>query len=213
MDKSPISREVIAKYGELMEEIKVRIACIDGVTKAEIGPLPIQIAEEVCYLQLRMICECIAVGCLLMHGNLKPKADLLKTHKADWIISELGKLHQDFYPEPLETKELTLPDGGAAWIPKKAGFLTKGELQTLWNRHCGYKLHRGSAKDIMDRKASDDFCDPILNWRIKIVKLLERHTISTPDRRWVCYVSMRSAQADGGVLCQVYRAQHDPPPK
>jgi hypothetical protein len=160
-----------------------------------------------------MICEIIAVGCLLMHGNLKPKADLLKTHKADWIMTELSKLHPDFFPESLEPDVSGLPNGSPEWIPKTSGYLTKDELRELWNRHCGYKLHRGSAKDIMNRKAPDNFQEPILNWRLKIVKLLERHTISTPGREWLLYVSMNSARAGGDVWCELFRKRSEQPPK
>lgn len=187
-----------------MEEVKLRIESIDGVCKAEIGPLRVQMAEEFCYLQLRMICEVIAIACLVMHGNLKPKAKLLRTHKADWIISELEKLHPDFYPEALEPFDDYIGDR-PQWTTKKSGFLSKAELSSLWNRHCGKKLHRGSAENVLKRKADDDFPSKVLDWRIKIVRLLERHTIITPDQNWVCYVAMNSPKVGGNVGCKLFR--------
>lgn len=80
-----------------MWEIKYRVDAIDDVLKGKLC-MRQRLAEEFCYLQLRVICEVLAVACLVIHGNLKPKADLFKTYKASWIISELSKLHPNSSP-------------------------------------------------------------------------------------------------------------------
>lgn len=53
---------------------------------------------EFCFLQLRMLCELIALGCLTAHGDLEA-GKLKKSHKADQIIRRLEVLHPDFYPK------------------------------------------------------------------------------------------------------------------
>src|ERR1700742_2334885 len=97
---SPLTDQAMETYRKLMAEIKFRTEAIDGILRADIRPIRSKIAEEFCYLQLRMTCEVIAIACLVIHGNLKPKPKLFETFKASWIMSELEKLHPRFYPNP-----------------------------------------------------------------------------------------------------------------
>jgi hypothetical protein len=61
-------------YAQLMEEAKSRLTAIDGAVKGESG-LPVLFVREFCYLQLRMPCEAIALGCLVAHAG--PRRDSL----------------------------------------------------------------------------------------------------------------------------------------
>ncbi len=100
-----MDEKALPAYAELMAEIKLRTEAIDVVLGRQV-PLRAKIAEELCYLQLRMICETIAIGCLLVHGDISAKkSDLMKSYKADWIIKQLTELHPRFYPYPLEDKD------------------------------------------------------------------------------------------------------------
>jgi hypothetical protein len=56
-------------YADLLEEAKVRIFSIDAVIGGGAG-IPDPLAREYAYLQLRMLCEVIALGCLVAHGDL-----------------------------------------------------------------------------------------------------------------------------------------------
>jgi hypothetical protein len=62
-------------YCNLTEEIKIRhmsiVAAIQGFAPRQ----PQIIISEFCSLQLRLICEIIAIGCLAAHG------DIQETHK------------------------------------------------------------------------------------------------------------------------------------
>jgi|SRR5882724_2304781 len=57
--------------------------------------------SEFCYLQLRMLCELIAVGCLVVHGDVEGTKGLCKVWAADKVMKRLEKLHPDFYPHPM----------------------------------------------------------------------------------------------------------------
>ena len=57
------ARATIGLYCSLMEEIKLRQHVISAVLEKQIV-LPLRPAHELCYLQLRMVCELIAVACL-----------------------------------------------------------------------------------------------------------------------------------------------------
>ncbi len=62
--------EAINLYANLMSEVKVRMASIETICNNQNG-LPGPLVREFCFLQLRMICELIALGCLTAHGDIK----------------------------------------------------------------------------------------------------------------------------------------------
>jgi hypothetical protein len=200
MVEHPISDQVGHSYRSLMNEIKFRVESLNQALGGELAVLKPVFIEEFCYLQLRMICELIAFGCLIVHGTLKPRQDLFKTHKADWIAAELSKLHSDFFPKPIE---LTETAHGPTWTIKKGGYLTMAELKRLSTRECGKHLHRGSAKDVIDKPLSPQL-PKVAEWRNKIGELLEHHYIVTPDTNYLFEVSMN---LDGKVASRTLTRQ------
>src|SRR5271155_3524709 len=91
--------QIAALYAGLMEEIKRRV---DVVRQALLGryALPLTVAFELCYLQLREICEVFALTCLVAHGDLPGlrRKFIQKSYQADHLIKELSKLRPQFYP-------------------------------------------------------------------------------------------------------------------
>jgi hypothetical protein len=73
-----------ALYANIMEEVKLRALSINILTNASISLHPVLISEY-CFLQLRMLCELIAIGCLVAHGDIEATQtkDFQKTWKAD----------------------------------------------------------------------------------------------------------------------------------
>ncbi len=59
-------------YLALMEEARVRLDAINHAFQNDAG-LPPRMVRETCYLQLRFLCEIIALGCLVAHGDIKKK--------------------------------------------------------------------------------------------------------------------------------------------
>jgi hypothetical protein len=80
-------------YCQLVGETRKRHAVAKSLVNGPI--IDPQIIAEFCYLQLRKICELIALGCLIAHGDVKlvHTAKLLNEWNADRIISVLEKLH------------------------------------------------------------------------------------------------------------------------
>lgn len=102
-----MNERALTVYKQLMVEVVDRIA---SVRTASSGGLPVhpKISEEFCYLQLRMICEVIAFGCLVIHGTLMGiKPGLMTTYKASYIVKELEKLNPLFYPVALQFDALS----------------------------------------------------------------------------------------------------------
>jgi hypothetical protein len=136
-------------YANLMDEVKVRIDCIDKAVHGRTH-MPGPLVREFCYLQLRLLCELIALSCLVAHGDIAAKyaKRLGKEWSADKIIDNMTSLHPDFYPQPIRQ------------LPKQAGRaeqmvegvhpspLPRTELLTLYGT-CHRYLHRGNVKKLL----------------------------------------------------------------
>lgn len=189
----PVSEQSMADYRALMDEIKYRL---DFVHEMATGQLRVRtkLAEESCYLQLRLVCELIAIGCLLIHGDIpKLNRGLFKTYKVDWVFKVLGAHHPKFFPQALG-QDSAGPDGIIQMNPKKSGALTKDELLRLWHRESGGRLHRRAGA--WDYAKTD--MSAVAAWHGKIVQLLNTHLIVSPDESWGLRVAMQTA--DGSVV-------------
>jgi hypothetical protein len=185
-------QEAMSLYAELMEEFKVRAATMRTVVD---GVLPVRIAREFCFLQLRMICEVIALGCLVAHGDIKATrfGKLPKEYSADRILAQLSALHSDFYPYPVQ--QIQTAPNNFTLKPVTEGFLTKSELLTL-NRRCGDALHRGNLKKLLGRtKSPTGHFDDIEEWRNRVVKLLSSHILYLFDGKTRFLCNMKTGEA------------------
>jgi hypothetical protein len=178
-------RTVRTSYCNLMFEVRHRIdftlrLCDDKYK------LPEQPACKLGYLQLRLICETIALACLAVHGDAPGtrSAKIRSAHEADYILNALERLHSDFYPQP--GVPINNPHiGGRSFIPSTVAYMTKSELLKLY-RDCGERLHRGNYEEA--RKYRDIDIKPIRGATLKIIELLKFHKISflgSEDEMWV----------------------------
>jgi hypothetical protein len=163
----------MAFYSELRTEIKVRAISILSFTRD--NSVPAQIVYESSYLQLRMICELIAIACLVVHGDIPATKSrkMMYTWQADKIINRLSEIHGDFYPRPVQAQA----NDKFKIDPVTEGFLTKADLVLLCNK-CGDRLHRGTVKNVRYRVNPQNVTfDQIKMWHEKIVRLLQHHWI------------------------------------
>jgi hypothetical protein len=166
-------REALDAYSGLMEEAKYRLQAMDTALIGITG-LPRGAIVEFGFLQLRLLCELIAVGCLTAHGDLQT-GKLKKAYEADKIIKGLERLRSKFYPlGAIRTGDLIKL--------RRDGFLTKEELLKLYWR-CGHLLHRGNYEDVPTRIYSKKFIEEIGTWKQKIEALLSCHAIFMADNR------------------------------
>jgi hypothetical protein len=193
--------DAASAYSSIMEEAKLRALSINTVTGSSVE-LPVPLLREYGFLQLRMLCELIALGCLVAHGDIEgtKAAVLQREYKAGVIVKRLEKLHPNFYPSP--RKPIFSP-GHVHLDDYDREFLTKSELLTLYGR-CGDVLHRGSLRDLLDprNEPPTDFRD-IQNWGQKILNLLSVHLISRAGGNFHFIVALEAAQTGGNVLVSV----------
>ena len=146
---TPEQLAAIELYRELMTENKFRIHVVDTATSNQFPVAP-HFVKEICYLQFRMMCELIALGCLVSHGDLGAikKGKLGNLWKVKDIIEEMGRLHKDFYPIAVKKERNA---SGFGIEPKTAQPLPKDDLLKLYAK-CGDILHKGAAKKIISKK-------------------------------------------------------------
>ena len=193
-------------YSGMMDEMKMRLDAVKFSISGLLQLHPI-IIREFSYLQLRMICELIALGCLTAHGDIPATKTLRKAWSADEIFKALERLHPDFYPHPVE--QVSKP-GWMELKPIQSGFLTKAELLSL-NGQSGDILHRGSLRKLLAGpiSARQDHPD-VSTWIRKIRLLLRTHRIGLTggQSHFICVMSASLA----GGKAQVAFAESALPP-
>lgn len=182
-------------YQAIMEEVKIRALSINGLT-ANIGGLPPPIVRESCFLQLRMVCELTALGCLVAHGDIEatktPK--LQKAYQADDILNALERMHPEFFPAPVVMT--TVRVGHHHFDNRPPDFLTKQELLSLYHK-CGRVLHRGSVRGLIKPQMPHQGNFPDVEpWAQKILNLLSVHRIVRIGNQFVFIARLD----EGGVV-------------
>lgn len=169
-----VNEQSVLTYIKLMEEIKVRFAWLDYLMSGQLQT-PANLREESCYLQIRMVCELIALGCAVMHDNVPNITRVRKDYQADKIVNEMAKAYPDFFPEPLAAQDV--PHGMITRFNGDA--LTRDGLVALYRR-CGEILHKGSVKNLGKNVAPK--LDDIHSTSQLIRNLISRHQIRHYDQ-------------------------------
>jgi hypothetical protein len=200
-------------YANLLEEVKARnnvVLTILTDAKERRFAFPPYFLGEFCFLQLRMMCELIALGCLLVHGDIPATRTrrMRDAYSADWIIKRLGELHPSFYPLPGDQRVV---DGKVLGItPKLSQFLTKDNLISLY-AECGSILHRGSLKGVIAERIREADLVQVSKWTRQIVELLNHHQIPLAGGEHQIWALM-SGKLDGHVqVVLMQRFEAEPP--
>ncbi|MGE0749174.1 MAG: hypothetical protein AB7K64_01135 [Variibacter sp.] len=200
MAPSKQQAEAMNLYAKLMQEAKLRIKWMEYAVNGRTG-LPGPLVREFSFLQLRMLCELIALACLTAHGEITAASKLRKEYSADRIVSLLSELHPSFYPRPVEQVKLSSDEAPIDFELRdiKDGFLTKDELPVLVAK-CGSVLHRGTVKKLLSQKSPIQTNFPeIAEWTLKISKLLGLHVthLFGGSRYFLCSFKHEKQPPDG----------------
>jgi hypothetical protein len=192
-------------YVSLMEEIKLRIEFMQSVLTNRII-MPGQIAREFCHLQLRLICEILAIGSLAIHNDTSDVKALEKQWSAHEIMPRLEKLNPNFFPVACVVSRD--PDGAfniTDIVPKP---LDKETFLRLYGK-CGGELHRGHLRKIAASIPVPPVnLDDIGSDTKKIIDLLRQHRIASADfkKHYVCVME----NTPGGKCAMITAAGWSP---
>ena len=183
----------IKTYLALMEEAKSRFSVVNNTYQNE-AKYPPALVSEICYLQFRLLCEIIALGCLLVHGDISHPKTLQKAYNPTKIMKHLEKLNPHYYPQPIKH---TLKDKMHKFsaIPDTP-HLSKEDLVVLWNKS-GDLLHRAPLTKLSKPPKTDihKFSD-IFEWSGKLTGLLNSHWITLVENRRGMVVSLMSKETN-----------------
>jgi hypothetical protein len=172
-------------YLALMEEIKLRIDCINRAMSQDLQ-IPPKLVQELCFLQLRMIFELIAISCLLTYGRHANIKTLERQWNANELVKRLAELNPKFFPTAVVIKEAA--DGALESYDVMPAPMTRQEFLKAYAR-CGNDLHRGSLKRIIDNMPPPPISFTDIRTVLRsIVDLLNTHRIPSPDFKthYVC---------------------------
>ena len=178
------NREKATLYFSAMHEVRERLRSIDALVASDWVPL---FVEEFCQLQLRLICECIAVACLAAQGDFKTHKAFTERHEPGAIFKALKGLYPGFFPSP----SLMIKNGPNSWHFDDVGHgnaVTAGEIVEIWNRS-GNRMHRGSAKRFLKDVINTDLLE-VTRKKEKIWNLILDHIVVLSDRTSRLHVSM-----------------------
>lgn len=160
-------------YVNILEEIKLRIGSINHCTSGLSGIAP-PFVKEFFYLQIRMICELVALGCLVAHGDIKQSSSLHDTWSADEIMKRLTALHPYFYPLAIVPTQTANSIHLQAVHPSP---LPKDQFLRLYGR-CGDMLHRGNVKKLLKGQFPKQINYPELVKKAQpLIDLLSKHAL------------------------------------
>jgi hypothetical protein len=184
-------KERLSAYRAILEEIKSRFSVLGAIlTRAQANQCAFspEIDGELAYLQLRLICELIALACLMMHGDIEDTqtSKIQNRYEADWILKVLGKLHPEFYPKPVS---VSVTADGVIEAHEIKEFLTRDNLEKLYYR-CAEILHRGSLKSIFNDESRKIDMNEIYGAYEMIKALLNYHFISLIEPTHIVLVAM-----------------------
>jgi hypothetical protein len=189
-------------YANLMDEVKARFDAINFAVNGRTG-LPVPFVREFCWLQLRFLCELIALACLFAHGDIAGLAahKVGRAWSADEILDRLTKLRPHFYPIPITQNPKTI-DGkqGLELRITNPSPLPKEDLLQLYGATHKH-LHRGTLKKLL---SSTDMpldvavnVEDIVGYAQRMSDLLGAHAIAV-DKDHVILCALKS-RPDGKV--------------
>lgn len=168
-------------YSRMLHEARTRLELLEALLGNEMllrgKPPSAWATREFCLLQLRMLCELIALGCLVAHGDIAATHSkrLRKEYSADTIMSEMAKLHSMFFPVPM-IQQIDAAGGSHFIANRTVHSLNRDELCLLYAQ-CGDSLHKGNIKKIITPIDPNPDNSDLMMWTQKVHGLLSIHLI------------------------------------
>mgnify|MGYP003134539213 CR=1 FL=1 len=136
-----------------MIEMRERIGVINSLI---VWPVPALFVREMCYLQLRHICEVLAIGCLAAQGDFKTLKAFRKEYRPPQIFNALRSLYPNFFPQPAKR----------TWVAGRhhlqglnySAAYDEQRISSLWSG-AGDKLHRLSVDKYLKKSFGPEDSD------------------------------------------------------
>lgn len=199
----PKFSEAVDLYRQFMEEIKVRFNAIGtGIDQVQAeGQTPAgYLQAEFVFLQLRFVCELIALAVLTAHSPFGLSRRLMKSWNARTTFEALTEINPQCFPRPVNVLSVEEIEGGKNRHHhidiSDAGAFRREDLQRIYDR-CGEILHRGVLKHVLEGPGRVYDLDQVDKWCRELGALLSHHAVMILDRGLILITVLSSE--NGGV--------------
>ncbi len=186
-------------YLQFMREIKERVSAIKRILHRIRPGTPLvsdgYVDVESCILQVRYICELIALAALAAHHQIGLSNDLCKEGHASRAFALLKRVNSNCFPRAIK---MNRNDGGLQ-IELLKTELTALELKSIYTE-CGKLLHRGLLKEALTGEQRRYNVDAIQGWVIRIRNLLRQHIVMLLEPGHVFIITMKATDGEVEVL-------------
>lgn len=150
---------------------------------------------ELCYLQIRKICEYTALAVLMAHDLYDENfgKNLMKEWHASEIFGRLLKLNPHAFPTAIIVS-FDKNGSGQHHVELTERQLGSKELATIYGQ-CGDRLHVGSLKRLIDNRIPPFDLGEITVWRNRLIEMLNNHMIMLPEIGMMLIVSLKGDEA------------------
>ena len=158
---------------------------------------------EFAYLQMRLVCELIAMAALAAHHSYGLKKTLLQEWRADEIFAELETLNALSFPVPvkLERKPGQMPQ----FTPQSDRGISRHRLKEIYGK-CGNSLHRGVLLHALQGKKRVYNVDELWGWWVEVMNTISEHLILFPKDERALLVNL-NGDGDGRVTVAEAQAE------
>ena len=193
--------QAIQLYVAYMEEIKLRSRAItEACQRAAADPVApgAFVHAESGFLQLRFICELVALASLAAHHSIGLGSKLAKQWQADLAFSMLEQVNPACFP--VAVGRIPEPNGrGNFQIVQRRADFTRAQLAQVYGA-CGDALHRGAIKAHIAGKRRQYDLGKLNSWHRTMMGLLSQHMVMIRDPDRVVLVNMRRLGEDVEVF-------------
>ena len=187
----PQLQEAVHVYCRFMEEVKMRLGAIQNtvkqITADPKGPDSI-LQCEFAYLQLRYVCELLALSALAAQKPYGLTDVLLESFHARRALNDLSEINGNCFPRPVK---ITRADGKISLDVSDIGALKRKELQRIYDK-LGSRLHRGRFRQAFEGKPPVYDIKALDRWARKIGSLLSHHAMMLLDHGLILVVHLTS---------------------
>ncbi|MBU2341287.1 MAG: hypothetical protein KKE77_08615 [Alphaproteobacteria bacterium] len=206
-----LSREdMVRHYGGLMGHIKFRLDTLANIVRCsneDEGIHSAIVSGELGYLQVRKVCETLALATLIAHNQIEAATSkkFLKEYNAEAIFTMLARqVNPEGFPQAVmewRGNTLTLAAGGP---------MDRTELKQAYIRS-HTMLHTGGLADIFaNKEVRLDFRE-LTTFHNRFVELLSVHAVALPEIETILLCALNHGPSGGKVHVRLSQAKRNPP--
>jgi hypothetical protein len=178
--QTKISQDDGQLYLSFMQELKTRLHAVHGMLTAlpSGGGALGFLTAEACFLQVRFMCELLALASLSAHEPIGLTKKLKRAWHADEIFAALATINSRCFPAPIRLEGPT--QAGLKFHVLPTTGLQRGDLRKIYNE-CGRSLHRGAILSALRGEPRRYDLDVLNGWCRSISQLLAEHVVYVPQ--------------------------------